>query len=137
MPNLRIAAMFPLLILVVSGCDNGPRVVPVKGVVMRGGQPYKAPLLVVFYPDSDGRPSRGQTDSEGHFELKFDQTTKGAAIGTHKVVIAYRPGNPLEEDDPAFHADRDDILEKFGRKDSTMLSVEITHAENDLQIKLD
>jgi hypothetical protein len=138
MPTLRIASALPLLFFIVSGCDNGPRTVPVQGVVMRGGEPFKAPLVIVFYPESDGRPSRGQTDAEGRFELKFDRTTKGAALGKHKVVIAFRPGGPTDEGDKeAYQAEREEILEKFGRKDTTTLTVEITHAESDLQLKLD
>ncbi len=135
---LRMAAILPLLVIFAGGCDNGPRVVPVKGVVMRGGQPFKASLIVTFYPESGGRPSTGVTDAEGRFELKFDKDTKGAAVGTHKVVVAFRPRNPTEEGgNAAFHPDQDAILEKFGKKESTALSVEISHAESDLQLKLD
>jgi hypothetical protein len=134
---IRLAAILPLLLFLITGCENGPRVVPVKGVVMRGGQPFKTPLVVKFYPESDGRPSTGVTDAEGRFELKFDRDTKGAAVGKHKVVVAFRPRNPAEEGDAGFHPDQDAILEKFGKKETTALSVEIKQSESDLQIKLD
>ena len=132
----------PLVLFLAIGCDSGPRVVPIKGVVMRGGQPFKAPLVVTFYPENDDRISTGQTDAEGRFELKFDRDTKGAAVGKHKVVVAFRPANPTEEAQMAegrakFHPDQDAILAKYGKRDTTELEVEITAATNDLVLKID
>jgi hypothetical protein len=133
MPPLRIAALFTLILLLASGCSSGPRVVAVKGTATRGGQPLKN-LLLTFYPDGDGRPSSAQTDADGRFDLKYDKDTLGATAGKHKVVVAFRPRSPVE---PAFHPEQDAILEKYGKRATTALSVEIPDAGGDLQLKLD
>lgn len=142
MPTLRIAAALPLVLVLAIGCDSGPRVVPVKGVVTRGGQPFKTRLLVTFHPESGGRSSSGQTDAEGRFELKFDRDTKGAAVGRHKVIVAFRPANAKEEAEIAegrarLHPDQEAITEKFGKVETTPLTVEITAARSDLELKID
>jgi hypothetical protein len=142
MPTLRIAASLPLVLFMACGCDSGPPVVPVKGVVLRGGQPFKSRLVVTFYPEGGGHSSSGQTDAEGRFELKFDRDTKGAVPGKHKVIVAFRPANPKEETEVAegsrkFHPDQDAILEKYGKRETTALTVEITAARNDLELKID
>jgi hypothetical protein len=133
MPTLRNAAALTLVLLLLSGCSSGPRVVAVRGTVTRGGQPLKN-LLLTFYPENDGRPSSGQTDADGRFELKYDKDTKGAMSGKHKVVVAFRPRSPVE---PAFHPEQDAILEKYGNRETTALAVEIANADSNLQLKLD
>jgi hypothetical protein len=142
MPTLRIAAILPLVLVIAGGCESGPRVVPIKGVVTRGGQPFKRRLLVTFTPENGGRSSTGLTDAEGRFELKFDRDTKGAALGKHKVVVAFRPANAREEAEIAagratLHPDQEAILDKYGKRETTALSVEITAARNDLELKID
>jgi hypothetical protein len=133
MKSLAPTAGLVVLCLFPIACSSGPHVVSVKGTVTRGGLPLKN-LLLTFYPEGDERPSSGQTDAEGRFDLKYDKDTKGASPGTHKVVVAFRPRSPVE---PAFHPDQDAILEKYGKRETTALSVVITHAESDLQLKLD
>jgi hypothetical protein len=142
MPTLRIAAVLPLVLFIACGCEGGPRVVPVKGVVTRGGQPFKSRLVVTFYPEDGGHSSSAQTDAEGRFELKFDRDIKGAALGKHKVVVAFRPANPKEEAEIAegrakLHPDQEAILQKFGKRETTELIVEITSPRNDLELKID
>jgi len=127
----------------LAGCGSGPTLVSVKGVVTRHGAPVKN-LRVTFSPETGGRPSQGKklTDAEGRFELWYDKDSKGAAIGKHKVTVKFMPPSP--KDETAFyagelkvHPDQDAITEKYGKGETTALSIEITHAESDLQIKLD
>src|SRR5216683_1062784 len=114
MKSLQAMALACLLVL-LAGCNSGPRLVPVKGVVTRGGKPV-AFLSVSFAPADGTRPSSGRTDEQGRFELKFDSKTKGAVTGSNKVVVAFRPRSVQEEVDitagkvVAFHPDQDDIL---------------------------
>ena len=138
---LRFAAALPFSLVVLVGCSGGPHIVPVKGVVTRAGQPVKG-LVLTFYPEGDGRPSTGLTDDQGHFELKYDKDTKGALVGKHKVIVTFRPRNPGEGAEFAegrikLHPDQDVILEKFGKRETTSLSVEITNAHHDIELKLD
>jgi hypothetical protein len=141
MSFLRPAATLPLTLLLLIGCSSGPHIVPVKGVATRGGQPVKG-LLLTFSPEGDGRPSTGQTDEQGRFELKFDKDTKGALVGKHKVAVTFRPRNPGEAAEFAegrikLHPDQDVILEKFGNRDTTTLSVDITDSAKGIELKLD
>src|SRR5437870_3996017 len=111
MKMLARAALLPLLFLSILGCQSGPKVVPVKGMVTRNGQPLKR-LTVNFFPEDDSRPSTTRTDDEGRFELSYDQAQKGACVGRHKIVVAFLPTNPIEEMDMAagrftFHPDKD------------------------------
>jgi hypothetical protein len=135
------AAALPCLLFLLAGCSDGPRVVAVKGVALRGDQPVKN-LLLTFYPANDGRPSTAMTDEQGLFELKHDKQTKGAIVGPHKVVVAFRPRNAKEEMELRagtlkLHPDQDAITEKYGKLETTALSVEITKAEDNLLLKLD
>jgi hypothetical protein len=138
---LRVAALASLTLVV--GCSSGgPHVVPVKGVVTRGGKPVTG-ITVRFVPSADVHQSSGKTDGVGRFELHFDRTTKGATVGTNKVVAVFLPRTPQEQVDIAegkvvvFHPEQDAILEKYGKRETTPLTVEITRAEDNLQIKLD
>lgn len=70
------------------GCGSaGPKIVPVEGNVLLDGKPLEK-VLVEFLPTSDGPRSFGETDSQGHFSLTTDDgKTRGASIGTHKVLL--------------------------------------------------
>jgi hypothetical protein len=128
------------LMLTAFGCNTGPRVVTIKGVATRKGEPIRDATLN-FYPEDGSRPSWGVTDDQGRFELEYDRDTKGAIVTTHKVTATFvRP--PQAELDIAAgklktHPDERLIVEKFGNKETTTLRIEITKAEKDLQIKLD
>jgi hypothetical protein len=142
MKSLLQAAALLGLLGSLAGCNQGPALVPVKGVATRDGKPL-AFLSVIFFPADDTRPSSGRTDEEGRFELKFDSKTKGAVIGSNKVVVAFRPRSPQEEVDIAagkvilFHPDQDAILEKYGKRETTQMSVEVTSSTKDLELKFD
>lgn len=130
-----------IVLLALVGCNTGPAVVPVNGVVTRGGQPVRNATLS-FYPGEMGRMSTAITDEQGRFELKYQKGTKGAAVGKHKVVVKFRPRSPQEEMDVSegklkLHPDQDIIEQKYGKLESTPLTVEITRAEENLQILLD
>lgn len=143
MRDLRSAAILPFVLALLIGCTgSGPTVVPVKGRVTRGGEPFKTRLSLTFYPENNGRPSTADSDSEGRFDLKFDRDTRGAVLGKHKVVVAFRPDSPMQavdvkEGKSKYHPDQDAILKKFGKREKTALSVEITGATNDLELKID
>lgn len=70
---------------VCVGCDRGPRLVPVSGVVLLDGQPV-ANAAVLFIP-AEGRPAEGTTDAEGKFTLQTFQPGDGALVGTHDVTV--------------------------------------------------
>ena len=92
--NLRIALM--AVPFALAGClypyipvaDAGPDQDVVEGkTVTLKGKPLEM-VRVEFIPVKDGPQSAAITDSQGHFALvALDGETKGAVVGTHKVVL--------------------------------------------------
>lgn len=85
-----VASIFTVGCLVMSiyGCGGGGTAPPlgqVSGVVTLDGEPLEHAQLI-FQPEN-GRPSVGETDSSGYYELSYTGTTTGALIGPHKVLI--------------------------------------------------
>ncbi|MDQ3332196.1 MAG: carboxypeptidase-like regulatory domain-containing protein [Planctomycetota bacterium] len=85
-----------LLVSLTLGCGpDGPEIATVEGTVTLGGEPL-AEAMVLFQP-SNGRPSAGRTDAEGHYELIYSQGREGALPGEHTVAIStFQAGNPEE-----------------------------------------
>jgi hypothetical protein len=76
-----------LLLIVILGCGpDGPEVATVEGTVTLGGEPLDG-ALVMFQP-SNGRPSAGRTDAEGHYTLVYSPGREGALPGEHTVTIS-------------------------------------------------
>lgn len=137
----QIAAMAPLVFL-LPACDSGPPLAPAKGIVLRGGQPFKAKLLLRFYPEDGGHSSTAVTDAAGRFEVKFTRDTKGAIVGRHKVTVEFKPADAKAEMEFAagtqqYHPDQAEIVDKFGKRETTPLTVEIVPGNNELTLKLD
>lgn len=85
-------ATIPLASLIVTvaagsiGCRPGyQHVSPVKGRVTLDGIPL-AQAQVMFLPDT-GRPSTGETNAEGVYELAYTFKQKGAEHGLHTVRV--------------------------------------------------
>ena len=83
-----------LCVILVAGCERGPAVAPVEGVVTRDGEPIFG-VMVEFQPDK-GAPSYGYTDKDGRYELFYQTDRKGALLGKHTVSIT----TPNEVTDP-------------------------------------
>ena len=89
----RAALAVPLLLIGASfGCDSGPQVAPVSGVVLVDGEPLVgASVNTQPFNKTDGKPgagSFGKTDSEGRYSLELVQPAMpGAIVGKHRVTI--------------------------------------------------
>ncbi len=70
----------------------------VTGTVTLDGEPLEG-AEVVFQPEA-GRPSYGETDSQGRYRLMFASQQPGAQIGSHRVMISTFDV-VLDEDDQA------------------------------------
>lgn len=83
----KCAWLVPLLLVLVtlSGCGRGPRLVPVTGTVKLDGKPL-ADAAVQFDFGQFPRPAIGRTDAEGKFSLAY-LNRAGAPIGSCKVNI--------------------------------------------------
>jgi len=76
--------------LAFYGCGGGgadaPPVAEVTGNLKINGEAIEG-ATISFNPDAGGRPSNATTDAQGNYELEWSGDIKGAAIGTHTVVI--------------------------------------------------
>lgn len=94
---MRLPIVLCGIMLGLTGCSGGPKVVPVSGVVTLDGKPL-ANAVVAFNPaampgkiEAPGPGSMAVTDEHGHFELKIigtDGKSIGAVVGEHRVRIS-------------------------------------------------
>src|SRR5262249_42357078 len=87
----RIACRFlAVAILVVAGCQAGPRPVAVKGRVLYRDWP-RAHALIVFSPDSSrgssGPMARAEIQAGGFYNLR-DQGGQSVPAGWYRVTVA-------------------------------------------------
>jgi hypothetical protein len=83
----RFARVLAVLFSISAGCSSGVRIAPAEGTVTKGGKPLDK-VMVEFFPETEGPRSFAETDADGHFKLTTDDgKRKGAAVGTHRVVL--------------------------------------------------
>lgn len=118
-----------------AGCSrSGPQIVPVSGVLTRGGKPV--PNLEVYFMPAQGRNSVGMADEQGKFKLGYTVDQDGALVGQHTVFVVFNP--PMSgAERPATPADLKPIIAKYGSREKSPLKVEITQAVDNLELKLD
>lgn len=124
------------MLVIVVGCDSGPKIVPVSGTATRGGQPVPN-VLITFQPEK-GRPSAGVTDGAGRFTLDYDAQNKGALVGKHTVSVANYGDTPDSVSGKVKpHPAMKEILTKYGDTVNSPLKLEITGATDNIEVKLD
>jgi hypothetical protein len=121
-----------LLVVVALGCGkSGPTIARVSGTVTRHGQPVSR-IEVNFDPEN-GRPSVGRTDADGNYTMEYDRERKGALVGTHKVWVKFVQRNPLDE----ANQEMSSILQKYGDRKTTPLTVEVKEDGQVIPLELD
>ena len=79
-------------LLLLSGCGGkGVKLGEVSGQVTFNGEPLPK-AVVAFEPLGGGRPSIGQTDDQGRYELIYLRDIRGALVGKHRVKIGKEGG---------------------------------------------
>ncbi len=122
----------------VIGC--GPALVPVTGICKRNGKPVSN-LSLIFAPTA-GKPLWASTDNDGRFELNLDAQHKGISLGTYTVMVSFQFRSPQDEIDHMagkfrFHPDKDAIVQKYGATAANPLVIQVTHANQELELNLD
>lgn len=95
LPLRTITTLFWVAALaMLTGCaESEYPVAPVSGIVTLHGKPLEG-ARVTFQPRASqgsilaGKPSIGETDRDGHYQLKTYDGFDGAVIGTHRVSIS-------------------------------------------------
>ena len=123
---------FGCLVLSAVGCQKGPLVAPVTGVVTQDGEPL-ARAMVEFQPDK-GTPSYGETDDEGRYELHYQVDRMGALLGHHYVSVR----TAGEVTDPATDTTVNvPEMVPVEYNDETTLEYEVTKGDNVFDIKIE
>ena len=123
--------------LLLTGC-GGPtqaKVFPVKGKLLKAGQPLGGGIRISLVP-SDGKlpGSLADVTPDGTFTFKCADGQDGAVAGKHKVVLEMlmQPENYARGKRPTLPFDA-----KYNSTDSTPLEVEIKPSpDNDLTIEV-
>ncbi|MEZ6055731.1 MAG: hypothetical protein R3C01_03410 [Planctomycetaceae bacterium] len=92
--RLASSLLVASLTLMICGCgggaDDAPAVAPVKGKVLRKGEPLPF-ASITFEPveaeDGKRSPSSAMTNEQGEYELTFNRDLMGATLGKHTVRI--------------------------------------------------
>ncbi len=95
---IHSARLLRMLMLVVAvacgGCNRGPQIVPVRGLVTYEGKPLEYGTIT-FQP-AQGQPAKGVIQPDGSFVLSTFRQGDGAVVGEHKVRVtcyeSQRPG---------------------------------------------
>lgn len=149
LPIRRAAGLLCLgLFIALPGCKKGdmPEVARVTGTVTFNGKPV--PNMMVNFMPTEGRPSWGQTDAAGKYEMNYDADNMGAKMGHHKVYfnpaqVTIDGGASKESREKAAEGsgltpdELKTILEKYGKEDSTQLAVDVTSDPQVLDLKLE
>ncbi len=75
-----------LLLVLVSGCSQGPNVGEVYGKVTYQGQPIRF-AKVEFKPVAGGKSSLGWTNEKGEYVAQYTLSETGALVGMHTVTL--------------------------------------------------
>ena len=125
------AAGLVLLAVVAAGCDNGPELAPVTGVVYMDGKPLSN-ATIEFQPDA-GSPSFAMTKENGSFELKFSRDRMGAMPGQHTVSI--RTKGTVTDPDGTERRVRELLPVKY--HDESELVREVVSGDNAFEFRLE
>lgn len=81
----RCASVFMLAaVVLLTGCNQGPKLVPIEGQVTLDGQPLAYGYVRVI--PTAGRTAFGQLDEQGRFKLMTDDL-EGCPVGIHTVEV--------------------------------------------------
>ncbi|MFG0239925.1 MAG: carboxypeptidase-like regulatory domain-containing protein [Gimesia chilikensis] len=130
----KLFCLSTLSLCLTVGCGDSagsdqPDLGTVSGVVTMDGKPL--PAVTVTFTPTEGRPSNGVTDEEGHYELGYLRDTMGAVIGTHKVSIS----TPQDAPTPPGQTYKDPIPAKYNAQ--TTLTEEVKAGDNTIDFKLE
>ncbi len=135
----RLLGAAPLLVI-LAGCGDGPKIVPVTGTLTYQGKPVTNAFLH-FLPEH-GRQSWAETDERGHFKVSYDRHQDGAVVGKHKVWVEMRPTTREEKEAvmtgkaPPLSRELRTFFDKYNQEKSA-LEVRIDRNHRELKLDLD
>jgi hypothetical protein len=136
-PSLGAAA---LLLVLPTGCSDGPKVVKVTGTLKYKGAPV--PNALIHFMPEHGRPSWATTDDQGRFKVNYDADQDGAVVGKHKVHLEFRPTAAADVEaamygnKPKMSKEVAELFDRYGPEKSP-LTVEIKSDTNEVNLNLE
>lgn len=116
-----------LVMLSVAGCNSGPKIVPVSGIVLIDGQPLTQGTVQVI--PSDYRAASGKLGPDGRFTLTTFKDNDGCVVGTHPVcIVATETLTPTSH---KWHAPK-----KYVDAATNGLTIKVDGATKDIKIEL-
>lgn len=127
------------------GCGpDRPVLASVQGTVTLDGKPL-AGAAVMLMPEAGGRPARGTTDEQGHFELTTFERGDGAIVGEQRVSVSLvrTPGIQPGEDglsplniDPSKLKEEWVTPQRYASPQTSGLTAEVAPGMASLQLEL-
>ncbi len=128
--------IFAITIVLLVGCNRGPRTYPVNGkVVFEDGSPLKTGGVVfseLLSTDAAGINARGAIDPEGMFQLTTFKDNDGALPGKHRFLV--RADRDAEDYTKRGIIPRPVIAERFEDYDTAELEFTIEEGSNDFEL---
>jgi len=125
--NSTLAWGFLIGFLAVSGCNSGPKLVPVSGQVKIDGKPLEMGVVMVWVKDH--RPACGVIGKDGRFELMTHSPGDGCVIGEHAVTVTSETG--LKDDATQFF-----IPDRYKDPKKSGLKITVDEPKDDWNIDL-
>ncbi|MEM9656781.1 MAG: hypothetical protein AAF961_00335 [Planctomycetota bacterium] len=126
-------------LIAAAGCDSGPLMAPVQGVVNFDEQPV-AKGTIQLYPVQSGPMAAGRLSADGTFELTTKTPGDGALVGEHIVVVTPPSDvNELQRTLKEGQRRREqfrNIPESVRNQQTSSLRVTVEPGDNELEIDL-
>jgi hypothetical protein len=126
-----------LLPLATGGC-GGQRLVSVSGRLTYQGRPVPS-TLVTFQPADGGRPSKGVTDDDGRFTLRYSRTQDGVSRGSCTAFLTYVVSNEeeLHQIPPKASKELKAVIARYGDPTKSTLHYDVTTSGQSVEIALE
>ena len=126
-------------VLLIFGCDQGPKMGTVTGAVTYGGQPVTEGTIQ-FFPTQPGPMAASRLGEDGTYELSTKQSGDGAQVGDYVVVVVppsdvnrlqreLKPGQP-------WSAKFDEIPESIRSEHTSNLTATVASGKNTFDFDL-
>lgn len=134
---MRLLSWTLLCVLALHGCGEGtpddqPDLGTVTGKVTMDDKPLEK-ATVTFEPVEGGRPSTGETDADGMYELQYSPSANGAKIGKHRVRVS--TATTVSDDSGNDVNVAETVPDKYNKK--TELEKEVKAGSNEIDLPLD
>lgn len=136
--SLFIPRALSVAVLMLTGCDSGPTLAPVRGQVTYQGAPLRRGTIV-FTPDAKrgghGPLASADIQSDGSFTLHTGDLP-GAVVGWHRVTIVAVEAAAAAQGQ-RFAVPRSLIPEKYRDPELSGLMCEVRNKDNGIHFNLD